>query len=194
VNVAETGEVEVKPYKGSGLGTGIELTGGDTLVATTDSGDAVTLEPDDGVVMTYYVGEISSSATTVSIALNRGSGESASSTTAIPELADITSPMTVSRQDDEFELTWDNPDNDGFVCVFVNSCADIEIEPQETKTMVPDFGSHTLSVSEILAEGSADCATIILERRFKGQADPALHSESFIRADRYQRFEISITD
>jgi hypothetical protein len=195
VDVSDTeGLIDVTLFEGSGVNTSIDLSEGDRLSATTDSGAEIAFSKESGVFI-HYKAAIAVDSREVTFKLERASGEVLLFPATLPPVAEIETALTFSRADDDLTLDWSNPVEGAQVTVFVDSCADIEIEPGESKTPIGDSGSFTLPMTEVEAEAgsSADCAQLRLARRMIVQPLEGLHYESFLHTHRYQDLEVVLT-
>lgn len=171
----------------------VELAGGDRLVATVDGKEMDV--PYDGTIASVYRVDVPDDIGEVTLSLLRESGDDAAITVVVPPDPDITSATSFSRADEDLTVTWANPQPELFTTVFVDSCADIEIEIGGSKSVVKDEGSFTLPMSEVLAEAgsTADCATLHLLRRAHPASTGGFHPDSAFPGRRYSSFEIDLT-
>lgn len=172
----------------------IALTGGDRLVAATDTVDEIVLK--ESPVATLYEADLANDLQSLSVELIREAHDSAKLSTPLSPEPAFDSPTSFSRADDAITITWSNPDPEARVVVFVDSCADIQIESPESKQSVDDEGSFTLPMSEVLAEAggtSSDCASIQVIRIRDAEVDPALFAQTTMWARRVTNFEVTLT-
>lgn len=194
VTITESrGEVTAE-LEHAGTPDAVALSPGDLLVVKTDLEELVMTRTS---VSGHYEATLAAlDATAVSVSLTRESYDDATFSAPILPPAVIEGPVTASRSDEALVITWTNPSPRASVTAFVDSCADIKIGTSRQKSLQHDDGELSLPMSEVLAEAGqgATCARIQLVRAHPAELEGLLYPGSRMWVDRYQRFDVSLTE
>lgn len=173
------------------------LSGGDTLSGVTDTGRTVGFDEIEGVLSKRgngYFGAFPSDATRLTISFTRDSATSAPQNIAeFPPPANLSVPTTVSRSDATMFFSWSNAEPGAVMWGAAQACSgDID---KYTELADADTGDWSIDVVDLVAVADVDdCARVSFVRQLDGTPDAALRADSEVLAQRYQHFDVTLTD